>query len=83
MSVWQIFRYINASNYGVSFGSAIGATLGFIAGFYFGYQVSILAGIFDGVGSIDSSSITIAMSFGSGEAGRLIGSSLGNVLLPI
>ena len=83
ISAWQIFRYINVSNYGISFGSAIGATLGLIAGFYFGYQVSILAGIFDGVSSIDSSSITLAISFGSGEAGRLIGSYLGNVLLPI
>ena len=83
ISAKYIFQYRNAPNYGISISRAIGSALGLMGGFYFGYQICILAGIFDGVSSIDSSSITIAISFGSGEAGRLIGSYLGHILLPI
>ncbi|MDJ0773733.1 MAG: hypothetical protein QNJ49_09960 [Mastigocoleus sp. MO_167.B18] len=82
-SAFEIFRHRNLPNYGISVAPAIGGTLGFIAGCYFGYQASILVGIFDGVGSIESSSITVTITLTSGVIGLQIGSSLGHILLPI
>lgn len=80
-SASEIFKHRNAPNYGISVGSAIGGMLGLIAGCYLGYQACILAGLFDGVGPIESSSITVTITLMSGVVCLQIGSFLGNVLL--
>ena len=92
-SLFEIYKGKNAPNYGISVGRAIGATLGSIAGFYLGYQVFILSSIFDtaspdvvspdAASSNELSGITFTLSFVSAEVARLIGSVLGNILLPI
>lgn len=82
-SAFEIFKHRNAPNYGISVGRAIGGTIGLIAGCYFGYQACILANLFDGVGPIESSSITATITFTSGVFCLQIGSFFGNVLLPI
>jgi hypothetical protein len=80
-SALKIFKHRNEPNYGISVGLAIGGTLGLIAGCYFGYQACILAGLFDGVGPIESSTITVTITLMSGIVCLQIGSFFGNVLL--
>ena len=82
ISAFEIFKHRNEPNFGISPISATGATLGFIAAFYFSYQICILSGIFDGTDSIETSSVTLVLSFVSAEVGRQIGSYLGSILLP-
>ena len=79
---FKFFKHRNETNYGISVGHVLGGTLGLIAGCYFGYQACILAGLFDGVGPIESSTITVTITLISGTACLQIGSFFGNVLLP-
>ena len=81
-SAFEIFKHRNEPSYGISPSRVVGAALGFVGGIYGSYLICILAGISDNVSPIDSSSITVAICFGSAEASRQIGSFFGNVLLP-
>ena len=81
-AVIYLFKNRDARNYGISVSRTIGATLGLIAGFCFGYQICVLTGIFDGVSPIETSYITLAISFGCGVLSLQIGSVLSNNILP-
>ncbi|MEY2833114.1 MAG: hypothetical protein RLZZ574_2373 [Cyanobacteriota bacterium] len=81
-SAFEIFKHRNEPTYGISPSRAVGAALGFVSGFYCSYLICILVGISDGISLMESSSITIGICMGSGEAGRQIGSFFGNILLP-
>lgn len=83
VAVFEIYKGRNTQNYGISPGIAIGATIGSIAGFYSGYQICILLGLLETNNIIETSSISIALSFGFAEAGRLVGGILGRILFPI
>ena len=83
VAAFEIYKGRNTQNYGISPGGVVGAIIGSIAGFYSGYQICILVGLLDADNIIESSSISIALSFGFAEAGRLIGGILGRMLLPI
>ena len=80
-AIIYLFKNRDARNYGISVIRTIGATLGLIAGFCLGYQICVLTGIFDGVSPIETSYITIALSFGCGVLGLQIGSVLSNNIL--
>ncbi len=80
-AIIYLFKNKDTRNYGFSVIRTIGATLGLIAGFCFGYKVCALTGIFDGVSPIETSYITIAISFGCGVLGLQIGGVLSNNIL--
>lgn len=76
----EIFIHRDEPNLRILPGGAIGATLGFIGGFYAGYWMCIVFRLFDGVGPIESSTTSLAISFTIAEFSRQAGSFLGNVL---
>jgi uncharacterized membrane protein HdeD (DUF308 family) len=80
-AIIYLFKNRDARNYGFSVIRIIGATLGLVAGFCFGYQICALTGIFDGVSPIETSYITIAISFGCSVVGLQIGGVLSNNIL--
>lgn len=78
-SVYEIFKNRNTAGYGISRSRAVGWLLGFTAGLYFGSQASI----YFSLGSIESSSVAVGISFGCGEAGGQAGSFLGNKIFSV
>lgn len=82
-SVGYVFNHRNSPNYGISAGSSFGGAFGFIAGFYIGYKVCIFARIPDDMAQIELSAASFAISYAFAETFRLIGSTLGNILLAI
>jgi hypothetical protein len=98
ISTMEIIKYRNTPYLIISPSRAIGGTIGLIAGFYFGYQFCILIKIIDDnrfieslsdidktvlTGSSHSKSIATAISIGFSEAGRQLGSFLGEILFSI
>ncbi|MEM7590594.1 MAG: hypothetical protein AAF383_03580 [Cyanobacteria bacterium P01_A01_bin.83] len=82
ISALETFRYRNISYFEISPSRAVGGILGCITGFYFGYQFCILIKK-DDTSLTESPGFTGAISCGLGEAGRQLGSFLGDILFPI
>ena len=83
IAAFEIYKGRNTQNYGISPGGVVGATIGSIAGFYSGYQICILVGLLDANNVIESSSISMVISWIIAEIGRQLGFYLGCILFTI